>query len=58
MGAHTLGLDWDRVAGVLAEVGLWRTGLEGDPTSIDIPVDPCADISSGDWLTGGEPAMV
>ena len=58
MGAHTLGPDWDRAAGVLAEVGLWRTGLEGDPTSMDIPADPCADISSGERITEGVPAAV
>ena len=60
-GAHTLGPDLDRAAGVLAEVGLRRTGLVDDPTSMDIPVDPCGrsvDISSGDWLTEGELATV
>ena len=49
-----MGPVWDRAAGVLVMVGLWRTGLVDDPTSMDIPVDPCADISSGDRLTGGE----
>ena len=51
-----MGPVWDRAAGVLVMVGLWRTGLDGDPTSI--PMDPGADISSGERLAEGVPAAV